>query len=312
MESHSSQVRAVIDIGTNSCKMLVATVGVPGICPVFETSCQTRLGKDFYETHLLRPEAIEQTAEAVAEFAARAKHYTEVPPRVIATSAARDAINASDLLSAVKASSGLEVEIISGDQEAEWAFRGVAGGEGLAGKRLLIVDVGGGSTEMIVGEGAHFSFQQSFHMGSVRLMEKLSPADPPSEDDLNRCREWLLDFFRREIKPSLKSLLEPSEQLILVGTGGTSTILARMQKKLDKFRRDLIEGTVMTRAEVLEWMVRLWKLPLADRKRIPGLPPNRADIVLMGVAIYEAVMEHFEFEELRVSTRGLRFGAVMA
>ena len=97
----------------------------------------------------------------------------------------------------------------------------------------------------------------------------------------------------------------------LVGTGGTTTIVARMEKQMSGFQRDEIEGTIISRARIGYWMEKLWSLSLAQRREIAGVPANRADIVPMGVAIYEAVMEAFGFEELRVSTRGLRFAAVM-
>jgi exopolyphosphatase/guanosine-5'-triphosphate,3'-diphosphate pyrophosphatase len=305
--------RAVIDVGTNSVKLLVAEVVERTVNPLLEQSQQTRLGRGFYETHCLQPEAIRQTAEAVGQLAQLAAEWQPNHFRVIATSAARDALNPQDLISAVGKSSGLDVQIISGDQEADWVFRGVATDPKLNGQRLLILDVGGGSTEIILGEGGHHSFRQSFPMGSVRLLEKLRPADPPSIADLANCRGWLKDFFNQQIGPALESLLPvvADHQVRLVGTGGTATILARMAKKMPSFDRAEIEGTCLPRRLVLETMVDLWSQSLVRRKEIVGLPPSRADVILMGVAIYEAVMEHFHFEDLYVSTRGLRFGAVM-
>jgi len=145
--------RAVIDVGTNSVKLLVADVAGRDVLPVHEESKQTRLGKNFYETHRLQPEAIAKTAEAVWEFAEIARDRDAASTRVIATSAARDAVNQDDLLSTIQRASGLQVEIISGEQEAEWAFKGVTTGSDLAKTPLLLLDVGGGSTEFIVGHG---------------------------------------------------------------------------------------------------------------------------------------------------------------
>src|SRR5262249_10871530 len=134
-----------------------------------------------------------------------------------------------------------------------------------------------------------------------------------SINDLAGCRGWLKDFFNQQIGPALESLMPvvARQQGRLVGTGGTATILARMDKKLTRFERSEIEGTCLSRRRVLETMVDLWSRSLAERKKITGLPASRADVILMGVAIYEAVMEHFQFEDLYVSTRGLRFGAIM-
>jgi exopolyphosphatase/guanosine-5'-triphosphate,3'-diphosphate pyrophosphatase len=249
----------------------------------------------------------------VAEFSKQAREMNVSSTRVIATSAARDANNQQDLVQAISQASGLKVEIISGQQEAEWVFRGVCTDPALSGIRVLILDVGGGSTEIILGDAAHHSFRQSFALGSVRLLEKLQPSDPPGINDLVKCRSWLEDFFAREITSGLESALKalPATEAQLVGTGGTITILARMEKKLEDFERERIEGTRLSRQRILELMVYLWSLSLAERKKIAGLPPKRADVILMGVAIYEAVMEHFRLPDIYVSTRGLRFGAVL-
>ena len=305
--------RAVIDIGTNSVKLLVGDVSEGIVTPVEERSEQTRLGAGFYEAHLLQPIPISRTASAVARFVAMSSDWNAASLRVIATSAARDARNGDDLTEAVRRASGMRVEIISGDREAEWVYRGVTSDARLHGRRLMILDVGGGSTEFILGEQGHHSFRQSFPMGSVRLLEQLRPHDPPSLLDIANCREWLRAFFAREMEPSLKRLLGDTTKpgATLVGTGGTTTILARMEGKLTDYERDKIDGTTLSHQQVLEHMVQLWSLPLAERKQLPGLPANRADVILMGVAICEAVMEHFQFPQFSVSTRGLRFGALI-
>ena len=305
--------RAVIDIGTNSIKLLVGEVIEGSVNPIDERSEQTRLGAGFYETHQLQPAPIAHTASVVARFVALARDAGAESIRVIATSAARDAENAADLLEAVRRAAGLRVEIISGDKEAEWVFRGVTSHPGLPRKSLLILDVGGGSTEFIIGRGDRYSFRQSFPLGSVRLLEKLRPHDPPSLADLAGCREWLRKFFELHLRPVMEPLLNGVDRrdIALVGTGGTTTILARMVNKLEQFDRERIEGTRLSQREVLEYMVHLWSLSLAGRRKIPGLPSSRADVIIMGVAIYEAVMQHLHLPELHVSTRGLRFGALL-
>jgi len=309
----NSRRGAVIDIGTNSIKLLVGDVCDGLIRPVDERSEQTRLGAGFYETQVLQPVTIQRTASAVAKFVAYARDQDAVALRVIATSAARDAKNADELLTAVRRASGLRVEIISGEQEAEWVYRGVTSDERFHGKPLLILDVGGGSTEFILGNQDRHTFRQSFPLGSVRLLEKLRPLDPPSIQDLAGCRDWLQKFLKHQVGPAMESTLTAAarQNVTLVGTGGTTSILARMEKKMPNFSREDIDSTCLSRAQVLDYMVHLWSLPVAERSKIPGLPRNRADVILMGVAIYEAVMQHFGFSALHVSTRGLRFGALL-
>lgn len=306
--------RAVIDIGTNSVKLLVADVGGPDIVPIEECAEQTRLGRGFYEQHLLQPDAVEATAAAVKRFAREAHELGATSVRVFATSAARDAKNAQDLLAAVKQASSLDIEIISGEAEADWAFRGVTSDPRLAREPILLLDVGGGSTEFILGQGEHKHFRQSFPLGAVRLMEMWPHSDPPKPAELAGTRLWLRDFLAQRVVPQLELALarERSQgSLILVGTGGSASVLAGMETGLSKFDRRQIEDTRLSFNCVRHWVEHLWNLPLAERREIPGLPRKRADVMLTGAAIYEAVMEQLRFSELRVTTRGLRFAAVM-
>jgi exopolyphosphatase/guanosine-5'-triphosphate,3'-diphosphate pyrophosphatase len=155
-------------------------------------------------------------------------------------------------------------------------------------------------------------------------------SDPPAPAELAACRQWLKDFLRKEVSPKLmqemgdsQSRLEAGHSLLksaatgaggevqLVGVGGTATILGCMEARLEAFDRTRIEATRLS-AERVSWhLERLWSLPLEKRKETIGLPKNRADVILMGVAIYQAVIEEFGFRELRISTRGLRFAALM-
>ena len=315
--------RAVIDVGTNSVKLLVADVAGHEVRPVCEQSKQTRLGHGFYETHRLSSEAIAATANALAAFAAMAREVQAVSIRVLATSAAREAVNREELTDAIEHASGLKVEVISGDQEAELGFRGVTTDPELALVPLLLMDVGGGSAQFTLGHDGRKLARHSFPLGAVRLLETLPCSDPPTPAELAACRRWLRAFLQKEVRPRLlqgigaeQSLLTSAatgadEGLQLVGVGGAATILACMEAQLETFDRARIEATRLSAERVTWHLERLWSLPLEERKKTIGLPKNRADLILMGVAIYQGVMEEFGFPELRVSTRGLRFAAVM-
>jgi exopolyphosphatase/guanosine-5'-triphosphate,3'-diphosphate pyrophosphatase len=150
--------------------------------------------------------------------------------------------------------------------------------------------------------------------------------DPPAAHERDACLVWLEQFVRDQVSPLVQPALRrlahmaaalsatarvSGDRVLLVGTGGTTTILARIEAGLDTFDRDMIEGQHLSRDRVIWHRDRLWSLPLAERRKIVGLPSNRADVILAGVAIYAAVMSVFEFPELRVSTRGLRFAGVM-
>ncbi len=318
MSSPGSTRRAVIDVGTNSIKLLVADVRGRDVWPVWEESKQTRLGRGFYDEHRLQPEAIAKTATAVSQFVACAHQFGPANIRVIATSAARDAKNSEELTSAIEQASKLKTEIISGEQEALWAFKGVTSDAKYAHAALLLLDVGGGSTELIVGKGEQKHFSHSYPMGTVRLMEKISHSDPPKPEELAQCRDFLKQFIETEVKPQIEPVLHNETKahhgaggIQLVGTGGTTTILARMEARTEDFDRERLESVCLSIERLRNRVESLWGVSLAERKRIIGLPKSRADVILTGSAICEAIMEGLGFQSFCISTRGLRFAAVM-
>ena len=304
--------RAVIDIGTNSVKVLVADLADGRLTPVTEMSRQTRLGAGFYVTHKLQAPAIALTADAVAEFRNSAAKLGASVIRVIATSAARDASNAGELIDAVRQSAGLETEILSGEKEAEWVFRGVTSNPDLAESPVLILDVGGGSTEFIVGDHAEPHIRSSYSLGTVRLLEQLHLNDPPGLASLEECRLWLKDFLVKQVAPFIEPPLRACRRPVrLVGTGGTATILARVESRMAGFDRDVIEATEIPLTRIQSHLQEEWQMTLAERQQIIGMPPNRGDVILTGMAIYEAIMIQFGLETLGVSTRGLRYWALL-
>jgi len=304
--------RAVIDIGTNSVKLLLAEVRGHDIDPVLEESEQTRLGRGFYEEHRLQAGPIRDTARAVSRLAGKARMHHAASIDLIATSAARDAQNATELKDAIQQSSGLAVRIITGEEEAELAYRGVTSNEVFRHRPLLILDVGGGSTEMIAGSGEHHLFRHSFPVGSVRLQERFPPSDPPAPGEQEQCRQWLAEQFPKpgDARFAIPLPVGSQEPIQLVGTGGSATILARMERQMTGYDRSQIDGLMLSRQRVRETLDRLWGLRLAERKLIVGLPPNRADIILMGVLIYDTLMDLYDHDTLAITTRGLRFGAL--
>lgn len=310
--------RAVIDVGTNSVKVLVADVTGRDVRPVFEAGTQTRLGAGFYATHRLQADAIVRTAGAVAEYAGLSRTRGADSLRVFATSAAREAVNAEELVAAVEQAGGCRLEIISGEDEALWAFRGVQTHPDLAREPLLLVEVGGGSAQFILGQSEAVHFRESFALGAVRLMARCPHSDPPKPAELEACRRELARFLEERVGPRLRPALEREVRLHqarhaarLVGVGGTATVLARMEQGMDDYDRERIESAALRREQIEARVEQLWLLPLAARRQLRGLPPERADVILTGAAIYAAILGALGFSELRVSTRGLRFAAVM-
>jgi len=304
--------RAVIDIGTNSIKLLVAEVYGTHVHPLCEESEQTRLGKGLYENHRLGNEAIHATAHFAAKFAAIARTQNAVHIRVIATSAARDAANRDELLQVVADKAALRVEVISGAQEAELAFLGVTTDSALNDQRLCILEVGGGSAQFIIGEDRRLEFAQSFKLGGVRLMELFPISAPPQPEELCRCREWLREFIVREIQPALVPVLEPNRtRTTFIGVGSAAKALMRLEVLLNSDERKHLKDEGIPLATVTDWTRELWGMSLSERKRLVGLAKKRADVIPFGAAIFESMMQTLGFSHLRVSKRGIRHGALL-
>lgn len=302
--------RGVIDIGTNSVKLLVAEVEGDAVTPVLERTRQTRLGRGFYPARRLQPGPVTETATAVAAFAVLAREHGAARLRAIATSAAREADNAADLIDAVRTAAGLEVEVIAGSTEAEWGFEGVMSDERLAASTVLLLDVGGGSTEFTLGRRHAVVYQHSGQLGVVRLLETLDAAEPPTAADLARGRNLVEDVLAAEAGLALRAHLAGAGPVELVATGGTATVLGAMALRLERFDREALDGLVLGHREITERLEQLWSLPLERRRQVPGLPPERADVILTGALIYDTVMATFGFGTLRVTTRSLRYGAL--
>jgi len=299
--------RAIIDIGSNSVKLLIAEADGGHVTPLVHEGEQTRLGRGVFETGLLAPESIAATKRVVATFAVMAKEQGAASIRVLATNAAREASNSDELAAALSAN-GLELEIIDGQTEAELVLRGVRSLPDLAEGPLAIIDVGGGSTELLVADDAALRFQHSFPLGTVRWLESFCVSVTPTADERAKVSQALDDFLDEQVTPKLGGLPLPQS---LIGAGGTPVFLARIALERDDLAAQEIEALRFSLPEVQSLAKRLWKMPLAQRQTLPGLPASRADVILFGAAIYEAVMIRCGFSELRPTLRGVRYGALL-
>ncbi|MCX6910692.1 MAG: Ppx/GppA phosphatase family protein [Verrucomicrobia bacterium] len=293
---------AAIDIGTNTIKLLVAAVEAGTLTALHEDSQTTRLGEGVSKTKRLTPEAIERTAAGVAVFAGKAREMGAAKILAVATSGAREAKNTGQFLARTREVAGLDVEIISGEREAELIFAGVSTDAGLRDQRLLVMDVGGGSAEIIAGQSGCIERRASVPAGAVRLTERFLHGDPVSSSELDA----LLQHGRELLRPELAQY--SPEGRVMVGTGGTVTTAAAVDQSLARFSIEKVNHYPLTRQRLAEMLERLRRLPLAERRNVPGLPPKRADIIIAGLAMYVVAMELAGIERLTVSTGGLRFG----
>ena len=298
--------RAVIDIGSNSVKALVANVSGSCVEPVWEASEQTRLAAGAGLGMPLQPGPVAATAAAVARLAERVLHLGSEKPRVFATSAARESSNPELLAAAIRAICGLEIEVISGSQEAALSFRGACTLPSLGAGRVLVIDVGGGSTELAAGLLGRLDFSTSLTIGAVRMMEALSTYENPTPADLARARA----LARATLERGLSSWPLFSVATA-VGVGGTPIILAQVVEGRTITKRDWRDGARLTDLNVHSLTERLWATSLSARRSLAGLPAERADVILFGAVLYEALMGFLGLKEIRVSSRGLRFGALL-
>ena len=295
---------AAIDIGTNTIKLLVAVVEGGALTALHEDSQTTRLGEGVSKTKRLTPEAIERTAAGVAAFVGKAREMGVTKILAVATSGAREAGNTGQFLERARDIAGVDVETVSGEREAELIFAGVSTDAGLRNQRLLVMDVGGGSAEIITGQNGCIERRVSVPAGAVRLTERFLHGDPVSPSELDALLQHGRELLQLELAQC--SL----DGRVMVGTGGTVTTAAAIDQSLARFSIEKVNRYSLTRQRLTEMLERLRALPLAKRRQVPGLPPERADIIVAGLAMYVVAMELAGIERLTVSTRGLRFGVL--
>jgi exopolyphosphatase/guanosine-5'-triphosphate,3'-diphosphate pyrophosphatase len=297
---------AAIDVGTNTVLLLVAERTKAGFRAVAERGAITRLGKGVDASRKLAPEAMERTLETVGRFADEARALGVQGLVASATSAARDAQNGTEFLAAAKARAGVEVEILSGDEEARLSYLAVANDFGAeAGSRELVaVDIGGGSTEFVFGTGASVRFHASTNIGSVRLTERCIRSDPPSADDLARLGV--------ELDVALAAIPRPGANALVVGVAGTVTTLYAVANGVTPYDAARVHGGWLSREALGLARARLSAVPLLKRRTIPGLQPERADVIIAGAVLLERTLSHLGATGVRVSDHGLRWGLLAA
>jgi exopolyphosphatase/guanosine-5'-triphosphate,3'-diphosphate pyrophosphatase len=306
-----SVVVAAVDIGTNSVKLTVAeTRGGGGLSVLADATRVTRLGKGVDGSGRLAPEAVERTLGALAEFAGRARDLGAVRVAAVGTSALRDAANGADFVAEAARVLGGPLEIISGDREAHLVHAAARRDPDLrlpeAGP-LAVMDIGGGSTEFVLGHGSTITFRDSLQLGAVRLTERALPGDPPAEGDVRRAIE-IVDEILAEIPAPPTPAAPAGSGVTLVGSGGTIANLAAMEKGLPEFAPQTLHGMRLSRAQIDARVDALAARTVAERRGIPGLEPDRADVILAGAIIQARALHRLGADEVIVSVRGLRYG----
>jgi exopolyphosphatase / guanosine-5'-triphosphate,3'-diphosphate pyrophosphatase len=298
---------AAIDIGTNSVLLVIAAVEANGPRPLLERATITRMGEGVDETRQLAPAAIERNLACLRSYAADLRAHGLPRLDVVGTSALRDAQGAQAFLDEAAQILGVRPRVIAGDEEARLTFRGALSGLSLRGK-LLVFDIGGGSTELIVGDAAASALPESrvsLDIGSVRLFERYVRCDPPAPQELANIEAHVAEQLS---SAAPLSRLRVGEPITLVGVAGTVTTLKALELGLAPYDGARVHGAVLTLRTVEELCERLASIPLEQRKRLPGLEPKRADVIVAGALIVRELLRRAGASQLVASDRGVRFG----
>ena len=312
---------ASIDIGTNTLRFLVAEIDNKKLKPIFLKRIITRLGGGYKEEIGIAAIAQERTIKALEFFSEKIREHGVQEVKAVATSVVRRAKNTKEFLNNVLKRTGIDVKIISGDEEARLSLLGVlsvikAAADLKSMPKCLVVDIGGGSTEFIATIGGKMVGAWSMEMGVVHLTEKHLKTDPPTRHELNAMENEikgvianLKDLMKKDgCLPSAFSL-QPSA--LLIGTAGTITTLAAIDQGLEKHNPEKINNHILSYGAIKKIYQHLASLPLKQREEILSLEKGREDIIIPGAAVVLKAMQEFGFDKMTVSDAGLLEGILL-
>lgn len=303
---------AAIDIGTVTCRMLVVDVGESGLHELTREYVITNLGEGVDATGELKSEAIDRVVRAIDGFlAVRDSLSTPDHPVVrtvaVATSAARDARNAADFAARLR-ERGIELSVIPGSREAALSFSGAS--IDFSGERLMVVDVGGGSTEVVMGMGgAEPVCAHSFNVGCRRVTEKFLASDPPAPEELAQARAWIREQMASWFADQAK---EATSLERVVAVAGTATTVVSIRDRMETYDSSRVHKARVSRQELLEVYERLAALPLSARKQVVGLDPKRAPVMVAGLLILLEVLDFAGIDAFTVSETDILHGITLA
>jgi exopolyphosphatase/guanosine-5'-triphosphate,3'-diphosphate pyrophosphatase len=302
---------AAIDIGTVTTRLLVADTDGTEVREVSRVTTVTHLGEGLHATGELSKAGLARVADAVAAFGAEIARVGADEVVAVATSAARDASNASDLVATIRAL-GVPLRVIAGDVEARLSFTGAT--YGLEGEGILVDDLGGGSTELILGavQGAgeartvDIDAARSLDVGSRRVKDMFLGSDPPTAGELAAASEWVV----AQIRPFFDGLRERPNTLITLA--GTGTTLSAIEQGLVVYDPKAVHGSRLSGGIVADLRAELAALDLESRRCVTGMDPARADVIVAGALILETVMALAGLDETVVSEHDILYGLVLA
>jgi exopolyphosphatase/guanosine-5'-triphosphate,3'-diphosphate pyrophosphatase len=295
-----------VDIGTNSTRLLVASVDDGHMTDIERDTRITRLGEGVDERHRLLPVPIARVRNVLSDFRRRAEELGAERTLAIATSAIRDAENGEAFLGEIEWSYGFVTRLLSGHDEALMMFRGVTAERDVQ-EGTVIVDVGGGSTELVAGEPDGVRWHDSLDIGSGRLTERFLHTDPPAPDELEACARAVRALLSERVPEEIRERTTAA-----IGVAGTITSLAALALGLEEYDRDAVHGSKIGADAVAEQLERLASVPLAERREMRPLDPERAPVIVAGAVIVRETLLFFELDTLEISERDILDGAALA
>lgn len=294
----------VVDLGTNSTRLLVAEVEDGTVRELARRLTITRLGEGVDERRILLPTALARVRNALTDYRRTLDEHGAERTLAVATSAVRDAENGEAFLGEVEWSYGFETRLLSGEEEALMTFRGVSAGRDV-GTGTLVVDVGGGSTELVLGGPPGIAWHESLDLGCVRLTERFLHSDPPTPGELDACSRHVADALAERLPAGTR----PERA---VGVAGTVTTLAVLSLGLEEEDPALVDGHRLVAGWIRGEVEHLGSLSVAGLRGLRGMHPDRAPVILAGTVVVAEALRHFGLDELEVSEQDLMHGAALA
>lgn len=300
-------LRAGIDIGTNTILLLVAEVESGKVQRVLDDQVRVvRLGQAVDKNRQFHPDAMARAMDCFREYAEILKKYPGVDVRAVATSGSRDAQNSAEFFAQVKKETGIAIRVISGEEEAMLSFCGALPVNVKDPENIAVLDIGGGSTEVVGLSSSGGLVRYSFDVGCVRLNERFLKSDPPEEEQVQNLRE----FVKAELAAQ-PEIFEALKGRRLLGVAGTATYLAAASLGLREFDPEKVDGSTVSAKHIHALIGRFRMMNTEQRLGIGGMDRGRADVIVSGALILEEVLHAVGLKELQVSVRGLRYGAAM-
>ena len=294
----------VVDLGTNSTRLLVADVDDGVVREVDRRLTITRLGEGVDERRLLLPTALARVRNTLGNYRRALESSGAERTLAVATSAVRDAENGEAFLGEVEWSYGFDTRLLSGHEEALLTFRGVSAGREVA-KGTLVVDVGGGSTELVLGGPEGVAWHESLDLGCVRVTERFFRSDPPEASEVDAAREHV----RAVLAEHVPAGTAPTRA---IGVAGTVTTLAVLSLGLDEEDPEAVDGHELGSAWIEGQVERLAAMPVDEIRRLRGMHPDRAPVILAGAVVLAETLRHFGLERLETSEQDIMHGAALA